>query len=132
MKKLLLVFGLLFFTCLNANAYQIIDYNNTGSIRSITRPGQGYQFGSNALFTEENIRRKEYEERMKKHEDQYYDSLKNSKNINVNINDNRSNRFYPVLRNYYYNGNSYPQTRTRYYTNGYNNFGSNRGFFVGF
>ena len=58
------------------------------------------QFGSNAAFTEQNRIKAGEINRQRKYEQQYYENLKNTKNINVNINTNGYGL--PYYNNYNY------------------------------
>lgn len=133
MKKIFLFLCLFILTIPNVSvAYQIVNYNSAGGVTSVTNTGmygRNYyntttnpQFGSNAAFTPQN--RAIAGERMRRieNEEKYLDSLKNSKNINVNVNTNRMYNPYRGNR-YLYNNNGY------YYNNRYNHYNSPGGYF---
>jgi hypothetical protein len=143
MKNLFLVFIAFIIIPIGANAYQV-NYNSAGGITSVTGTvptiygPQTYvnnnvnNFGSNALFTPNNIRRISEEQRRIKNEQTY---LENTKNINVNINHNGlnpyryNNGYYGNYYNNIYSPNRMYNYGTRYYNNGFNK-GNTRGLII--
>ena len=101
MKNLFITFLILFFLYPQVNAAGVIQYyNDSIPVKNSINTSTGVQFGSNALFTPENRIKAGQRQRQRKYEQQYLESLKNTQNVNVNINSG-----YPV----YYNGyNTYP------------------------
>lgn len=97
MKKFLTSLVIITFTGLSANATTQVFYGNTGVPTNATY-GSSYNrsinnFGSNAGFAPQNIRKREAIERAKRHEDQYYNGLEKGRTVNINnttINNNNS------------------------------------------
>lgn len=117
-----LVFAL---SCASAHAYSKIEYYGNTPVRTYYNDSTGVELGSNAAFTPENTAKAGAVQRQIKFEEQYLDNLKNSKNINVNVN---HNGYYYPNRGYYYSypplynsrGNRiYPMSRNVIYPNGY-------------
>lgn len=106
MKKFLTITLILTISSLSANATTQVFYGNTGVPSHATYNGRYNKsvdnFGSNAGFTPQNIRRQKAIERAQRHEDQYYNGLEKGKTINVNINNTTIN-----------NSNSNEQTKQR-------------------
>ncbi|MBQ8459778.1 hypothetical protein IJ541_06720 [bacterium] len=130
MRKILFLVIIIISFCLPSNAYEV-KYNNAGAIVSTTQP----QFGTNAIYTPQNVAINAERSRQIRYANQYYDSLANSKNINLNINHNGLNRvYYPNYNPRYIYNYGYP-TRTPFINNGrlYNTNGiniNNRGFYI--
>ena len=127
MKKLLVLF-LMTFLVLPANAYYV-NYHNYGGYNRINSYGSrsfnnnANNFGSNAAFLPQNIERAERHQRQIEYERKYLDSLKNSQNINVNVNHNG----YPITTYHYANEPRYNSYYTNtYYNNGYRRYGYTR------
>lgn len=124
MKKSILF--LLVFLSINlcADAYYQVNYNSAGGITSTinTVPSpygtqtyvnnSPYNYGSNALFSPNTIRRLSEEQRRRQNEKLY---LENTKNININVNHSGYNPY--QYNNGYYNRNYY---------NSYPNYGGVR------
>lgn len=118
MKKAVIIFLMLLFTGLSTNAV-VVNYNPAGGVTSVSggyrTPYGGYStstinnYGSNAAFSPTSMQRTQVRAKKDAYERQYLESLKNTKNINVNVNHNG----YPVNR--YYTNYGY----NRYYPNGY-------------
>ena len=138
MKKILVTAVVILFSTLSVNAVTV-NYGPTGHVKSVSG-GYGYNgygygygygyggnmygttrnvnnFGSNASFLPQNIQRNVIQQRHIENEKQYLESLKNSQNINVNVNHNGFpvNSYYTNPYNRYYNNG--------YYNNGYYNYG---------
>ncbi len=115
MKKIIIFALMLLFTGINANA-AVINYNAAGGVTSVSGGygpyGRTYttgtinNYGSNAQFAPNTLRQTQQRAVRESYERQYIENLKNTKNINVNINHNG----YP-----YYTNNAY----NRYYPGGY-------------
>ena len=128
MKKLLIIASMFLFV-VPANAYYVTTspiggYNsvNTFNNRTYNNTVTGTNFGSNAAFLPQNVQRAGMIQRQIQYEKQYLDTLKNTQNINVNVNHNGipvTTYHYP---NGYYNNGYYTNT---YYNNGYNRYYNN-------
>lgn len=93
MKQILLLLLVIGFTSLSAQATTQVFYGNTG-IPSNATYGATYNksinnFGENAAFKPENVRRREAIVRAQKHEDQYYNGLEKGQNQNFHRYKNR-------------------------------------------
>lgn len=117
MKKIIITVIMLIFAGINVNA-AVINYNSAGGVTSVSGGYSPYgrtyttgtinNYGSNASFAPNTIRQTQQRALRDSYERQYVESLKNTKNINVNVNHNG----YPYGR-YYTNG-----AYNRYYPNG--------------
>ena len=139
MKKLLIMTIMIMFTVPNAQAV-VVNYSPTGQVSSFgtgTGFGSGRMynnnvnnFGSNASFLPQNIQRETIRQRQIENEKQYLESLKNTQNINVNVNHNgipmNGYRISPYSR--YYNGGYY---NNGYYNNGYYRYNGGYGYVPG-
>ena len=126
MKKLLVLVSILMLVS-PANAYYVTTSPNGGGFTNVNTFGNhmyntnSNNFGSNAPFLPQNVQRASMVQNQIRYEKQYLDSLKNTQNINVNVNHNG----YPVSRYYtpnVYNNGYYGNT---YYNNGYNRYYNN-------
>ena len=130
MRKILILLFMIFSFGLGSSAYEV-KYNNAGGVITTTQP----RFGANALYTPQNTAIMAERNRQIRYANKYYDSLANSKNINVNINHNGLNRvYYPHYNPQYIYNYGYP-TRTPFVNNTriYNTNGiniNNRGFYI--
>lgn len=105
MKKILTSLIIITSMGLSANASTQVFYGNTGTPSNATYGGiynrSINNFGYNAGFTPQNIRRREAIERAKRHEDQYYNGLEKGRTININLNnknDNINNNMQPIVK----------------------------------
>lgn len=125
MKKLLIIASMFLFV-VPANAYYVTTMPHGGYNSINTYNNRMYNnntnFGSNAAFLPQNLQRAGMQQRQIEYERKYLDTLKNTQNINVNVNHNG----YPPTTYYnpnrYYNNGYYTNT---YYNNGYNRYYNN-------